>query len=64
MSDVRIQYQEAELSDVVRYYVEGLKPVDGERITSHDYFVDPSRGKVILRLYVEVAALATGEATP
>ena len=59
--DTRVQYQEVELSNMVHYFVKGFTPPEGERVVGHEYFVDVGRGKLLLKLYVEGAALPAPE---
>lgn len=49
----RIEWQEARLDSVVRFYSDGFRFGDGERPLLVEYFLDPQRGKVVFKIIVE-----------
>jgi len=49
MSELEITYQEFSLEDVIRYFVKGFEIP----IKDWQFFIDPVKNKVILRLYIE-----------
>jgi len=52
---MRIEYQESQIIDVVSNYVLGFKPKKGQRIASYEFFLDPTQGKIVFKLFVEDA---------
>lgn len=54
-----IEYVEADLQQVLQYFVNAYKLQEG-KIISHQAFVDTSKGKVVFRLFVE-KPIAPGE---
>lgn len=52
---VAIQYVEHSIEDVLDYFTEEFKCQQGEKVTKYEHFIDPVKGKVIFKLYVERA---------
>lgn len=48
----RIEYVEADLEQVLQYFVNGYKLQSGV-ITSHKSFVDAAKGRVVFKLFIE-----------
>jgi len=59
---LKIQYDVVAIDDVVNYFVRGYQKDKGE-ITSHEWFIDPAKGKLVIRLYVRVAPAKGREST-
>lgn len=53
MRKITIHYHESEISSMVAYFVKGFEPRDGGMVSSHEYFIDPAKGKVIIKLYID-----------
>lgn len=53
MKTVEFQWQEVDLSDVLKFYSDYFKPKGSEKITRAEAFTDTVKGKVIWRLTVE-----------
>lgn len=49
----RTEYQEALLSDVLRFWADHYAPTNGEKIILTDSFVDVTKGKVIFRIHIQ-----------
>lgn len=49
---LEIQYVERNIKDVLNYYAEGFGD-DRGKVKNYEHFVDPVKGKVIFKLYVE-----------
>jgi len=50
---MRIEYREADLAHVLRFWSDKYQYPDGRRVTCGDAFVDTGKGRVIFKLYVE-----------
>lgn len=45
----KLQWQTAKLDTVVEYYVKGFT----NPVHAHEYYVDPVKGEIVLKLYVD-----------
>lgn len=52
MKDLPIQYQEADLVDVIDFYSKAFKPKPGTHIYHVEYLLDPTAKKVVFKLFV------------
>lgn len=50
---MKLHYQEHDLKDVVRYFIDGFKLPKGKSVFSYEWFIDTSKGKMVLRLMVK-----------
>ena len=50
---MRIDYREADLADVLRFWSDKYQYPDGRKVTCGDTLVDTAKGRVIFKLYVE-----------
>lgn len=53
MSKIDIHYQEVSLSHVVDHFVKDFELREGTTLSSHDFFFDVLKNKLVLRLFVE-----------
>lgn len=51
--EIKIGYQEHNLDDVLKYFVDGFKPVAGVTIVGCEPFVDVKRGMVVFKLFMK-----------
>jgi hypothetical protein len=47
-----IKYQDVDIKDVIKYFADGYN-VHGKKVSLNDYFIDPVKGKIVLKLMVE-----------
>lgn len=48
----QIEYDEVPIEAVMKFWLDNYKPKKGQRIISKEWFYDPTKGKVIFRLYI------------
>ena len=48
--DIKIGYQEHTIDEVLKYFVDGFRPVPGVTVVAWEPFVDTRSGKVIFKL--------------
>jgi hypothetical protein len=54
MADLNTHYLEYDLETVMRYFIDGFEPPEGRAVLgSPEWFVDPSKRKVIFRLMTQ-----------
>lgn len=53
MNDIEIQYQVHDLDEVMRYFSEGFKPKNGDKILRCECFIDIHLRKAVFRITIE-----------
>jgi len=61
MGDMRIEYHEVDLNEVMRHWAKDYKPPrSGGSVSFGDFWVDTSKNRAIFKLYVTEGARADG----
>lgn len=50
---MKIQYQEHSIESVMDYFAAGFEMKEGQKLSRHEWFYDPTKGKVIFRLTIQ-----------
>ena len=48
-------------ADVARFFVQGYKLAEGERLAGHEFFYDPAKGVLVFKLITEAAEAPAAE---
>lgn len=49
---MEIKYQVHTVPDIMKFFVDGFKLPDGQKIWNYEWFYDPHKGKVVFRLEI------------
>jgi len=50
----KTSYSEVPAADVARFFVQGYKLAEGERLAGHEYFYDPAKGVFVFKLTTQM----------
>lgn len=50
---VDIQFDEFDLSKMVKHWVDAYEVPQGKKILDYDYWIDPTKGKCVVKLVIE-----------
>lgn len=53
MKKLRIEYIEASLETIMRYYIRGYELPKNEAISTSEWFIDQQKERVIFKLFIE-----------
>lgn len=57
----KTSYSEVPAADVARFFVQGYKLAEGERLAGHEFFYDPAKGVFVFKLITEAAEAPAAE---
>jgi hypothetical protein len=57
----KTSYSEVPADDVARFFVNGYRLQDGERLAGHEYFYDPAKGVFVFKLITASAEAPAAE---
>lgn len=49
---MRVDYCEHSLETIVDYFIKGYELKGNKKIHDSEYFIDPTKGKIIIKLYI------------
>jgi hypothetical protein len=59
---MKIQYQDHHISEVINYFVQGFEPNEGLKVVQHEANYDPHTGRIWFKLFVEEPQVVEPEA--
>lgn len=57
---MKIEYHEISFHSVFEHFVKGFKPEEGQSISTWEAFCDPSKEKIVFKLFVSEKPRAKG----